>query len=125
MRLVLAAALTLATALPAAAADGQALFNARCKRCHTITGANTPGAPSLKGVAGRKIAGAPGFAYSAGLKGKGGTWTDASLDAYLANPSEFAAGTRMFARVAQPAARAAIIDYLKTLNQERPCAACP
>lgn len=116
MRLALATALTLATALPAAAADGQALYNAQCKSCHAITGANTPGGPSLKGVAGRKIAAAPGFAYSAGLKGKGGVWTDANLDAYLANPSEFAAGTRMFARVAQPAARSAIIGYLKSLN---------
>ena len=30
--------------------------------------------------------------------------------------STFAPGTRMFARVAQPQARAAIIGYLKTLN---------
>lgn len=118
MRLVLAAALTLATALPAVAAgpDGQALYNAQCKSCHTITGASTPGGPSLKGILGRKVAAAPGFAYSPGLKAKGGIWTDASLDAYLANPAGFAAGTRMFARVAQPAARTAIIGYLKTLN---------
>ena len=117
MRLVLAAALLLASALPAAAAvDGQALFNAQCKSCHTVTGVSSPAGPSLKGVAGRKIAAAPGFTYSSGLKGKGGTWTDASLDAYLASPSVFAPGTRMFARVAQPAARTAIIGYLKTVN---------
>ena len=69
--------------------------------------------PTLKGVAGRKIAGAPGFAYSAGLKARTGTWTDAGLDAYLANPAGFAPGTRMFARVAQPEARSAVIQYLK------------
>lgn len=118
MRLVLAAALTLATALRAGAAapDGQALYNAQCKSCHTVTGVSTPGGPSLKGVAGRKIAAAPGYVYSSGLKSKTGAWTDANLDAYLTAPVTFAPGTRMFARVAQPAARAAIIGYLKTLN---------
>ena len=114
MRLALAATLVLASALPALAEDGQALFNAQCKSCHTLTGVNGPAGPSLKGVAGRKIAGSAGFAYSAGLKAKTGTWTDASLDAYLTNPSAFAPGTRMFARVAQPAARSAVIQYLKS-----------
>lgn len=114
MRIALAAALVLASALPAAAEDGQALFNAQCRSCHTLTGINGPAGPSLKGVAGRKIAGAPGFAYSAGLKARTGTWTDANLDAYLANPAGFAPGTRMFARVAQPAARSAVIQYLKS-----------
>ena len=116
MRLVLAAALALTAALPAAAQDGQALFNAQCKSCHTITGVSSPGGPTLKGVAGRKIASAPGFTYSAGLKGKAGNWTDANLDAFLTNPSAYAPGTRMFPRVAQPAARASIIGYLKTLH---------
>lgn len=114
MRIALAAALVLASALPAAAEDGKALFNAQCRSCHTLTGTSGPTGPTLKGVSGRKIAGAPGFAYSAGLKAKAGTWTDASLDAYLSAPSTFAPGTRMFARVAQPAARSAVIAYLKT-----------
>ncbi|MBI5940989.1 MAG: c-type cytochrome [Caulobacterales bacterium] len=116
MRLVLAAALALTTALPATAQDGQALYNAQCKSCHTITGVSGAGGPSLKGVFGRKIASAPGFAFSSGLKGKAGTWSDASLEAYLAAPVTFAPGTRMFARVAQPEARKAIIGYLKTLH---------
>ena len=116
MRLILAAAFFLTATAPAWAEDGQALFNVQCKSCHTITGVSSPSGPTMKGVAGRKIASAPGFAYSAGLKGKTGTWTDASLDAYLTGPSTFAPGTRMFARVAQPGARAAIISYLKTLH---------
>lgn len=116
MRLVLAAALLLAAAAPAGAQDGQALFNAQCKSCHTVTGVNSPAGPTLKGIAGRKIAAAPGYNFSTGLKAKTGTWTDASLDAYLANPSGFAPGGKMFARVAQPAARTAIIGYLKTLR---------
>ncbi|MDP1630831.1 MAG: c-type cytochrome [Caulobacter sp.] len=114
MRFILAVALAVTSALPAAAQDGAALFNAQCKSCHSLTGTSSPAGPSLKGVAGRKVAGAPGFAYSTGLKAKGGTWTDANLDAFLTNPSGFAPGARMFARVAQPQARAAIIGYLKT-----------
>lgn len=116
MRLVLAAALVLATAVPAAAEDGKALFNAQCRSCHTVTGPGGPAGPGLQGVVGRKIAGGPGYAYSPGLKAKAGSWTAASLDAYLANPSAFAPGGRMFARVAQPGARAAIIAYLKAPN---------
>lgn len=113
MRIALAVTLALAAG-PALAQDGAALFAAQCKSCHTLAGTSGPAGPTLKGVAGRKIAGAPGYAYSAALKGKGGTWTDAALDAYLTNPAAFAPGGRMFNRVAQPQARAAIIRYLKT-----------
>lgn len=115
MRLLLSATLALtAMAGAAAAQDGAALFNAQCKSCHTVTGTNGPAGPSLKGVAGRKIAGSPGYAYSKALSGKGGAWTDAQLDAYLSGPATFAPGTKMFNKVADPKARAAIIGYLKT-----------
>lgn len=122
MRLALAAAAVVtAAAVPAPAPaaiapDGQALYNAQCKSCHSVTGPSTPAGPTLKGVAGRRIASAAGFTFSAGLKAKAGSWTDANLDAYLANPSAFAPGGRMFNRVAQPGARAAIIAYLKAQN---------
>jgi cytochrome c len=114
MRIVLTFALTLTAATPALAQDGAALFAGQCKSCHTVSGPSSPAGPSLKGVVGRKAATAPGFNYSPGLKAKGGTWTDATLDAYLTGPSAYAPGTKMFARVAQPQARAAIIAYLKT-----------
>lgn len=109
--------LTIAATLLAGAAsaqDGAALFNAQCKSCHTLTGTNGPAGPSLKGVAGRKIAGSAGYAYSKALSGKAGTWTDAQLDAYLSGPAAFAPGTKMFNKVADPKARAAVIGYLKT-----------
>lgn len=117
MRLILAAALAVSTlAAPAVAQDGAALFNAQCKSCHSVTGASSPAGPTLKGVFGRKAATAPGYAFSAGLTKKGGVWNDASLDAYLAAPSTYAPGTKMFNRVANPQARAAIIAYLKTVK---------
>lgn len=103
-----------AVAGTAQAADGAKIFQLQCKTCHGAK--SSPMAPSLAGVAGRKIAGLSDFAYSTGLKGKDGTWTDANLDAYLASPSKFAPGTRMTAGVVSAPDRTAVIGYLKTLK---------
>jgi cytochrome c len=102
-------------ATPALAADGAQLFNAQCKVCHQA--ATTPLAPTLVGVTGAKIASKPGFPYSPGLKAKSAqTWSDANLDAYLANPAGFAPGTRMIVKVPAAADRQALIKYLATLK---------
>ncbi|MDB5431281.1 MAG: cytochrome c family protein [Caulobacter sp.] len=116
MRLIVLAAAAALLAGPALAADGAAIYNSQCKACHGAAGAGGPAGPALKGVARRKVASAPGFAYSAGLKAKGGAWTDPNLDAFLTNPGGFAPGSKMFARAAQPGDRAAVIAYLKTLK---------
>ncbi|WP_430423170.1 c-type cytochrome [Phenylobacterium sp.] len=105
-----AIALTLAAG-PALAQDGAQLFNMQCKMCH----GGSPMGPALSGVAGGPVA-AKAFAYSPGLKNKGGTWTDANLDAFLKAPSAFAPGTKMLISVPADANRAAIIGYLKTLK---------
>ncbi len=84
-----------------------------CSNCHFK---DSNFAPALEGVAGRRIARAPGFLYSAGLKSKPGDWTDANLDAFLSNPQVFAPGTGMDASVADPGQRKAVIAYLKTLR---------
>jgi len=101
---------------PALAATGQDLFNDQCAECHGTDAASTATAPTLKGVYGRKIASLSDFQYSAALKGKGGTWTDATLGAFLADPKTFAPGTTMFGGAADGAQRQAIIDYLKSLK---------
>ena len=107
-----ATVLSLLSVAPAAAADGAQLFNMQCKMCH---GGSVMG-PTLSGVAGGAIAAKPGFAYSPALKAKGGTWTDANLDAYLKAPGGFAPGTRMLISVPAEANRAALIGYMKTLK---------
>lgn len=110
-----AAALALGLAAsPALAADGAKTFQLQCKTCHGAK--STPMGPALAGVAGAKIAGRSDFAYSAGLKAKAGTWTDANLESYLAAPGKFAPGTRMMVGVANAADRAAVTAYLKTLK---------
>jgi cytochrome c len=101
-------------AAPALAADGAKLFQLQCKTCHADK--STVMAPTLTGVTGRGIASLADFKYSAGLKAKGGTWTVANLDAFLAAPAKFAPGTRMPIAVANPADRTALIGYLKTLK---------
>ena len=113
-RAILAA--VLACAATPALADGAGLFAQRCAGCHTVTAASSPGGPTLKGVVGRKIAGLGDFNYSAGLKAKGGTWTAASLGAFLTAPSTFAPGSKMFVSVPAPADRAALISYLSGLK---------
>lgn len=105
-----------AAAVVGDAAAGEKSF-AKCKACHTVNpgGANGIG-PNLAGVVGGPVgAHAAGFAYSDVLKGKGGTWDDATLDAWLTNPKGFAPGTKMtFAGIADAQERANIIAYLKT-----------
>ena len=108
-------------ALVAAAdpAKGEQTFK-KCASCHTINagGANGIG-PNLHGVFGSGVGKhAAGFAYSADLAGKGGNWDAATLDAWLASPKKFAAGTKMtFAGLATPEERAGVIAYLKSQSQ--------
>ena len=59
-----------------------------------------------------------GFAYSDGMKAKGGDWTFDDLDHFLTNPKAYVSGTKMaFAGEADPQKRADIIDYLHTLAE--------
>ncbi len=93
-----------------------ALFNAQCGDCRTVAASSTDFGPSLKGVVGRPVAGLKDFTYSAALKARGGTWTEAALDAFVANPSAVVPGTAMTGGAPVAADRAAIIAYLKTLK---------
>lgn len=88
-----------------------------CSVCHAVTkGANKAG-PSLYGIVGRKVATAPGFKYSPSMIAKGGVWSEAALDTYLANPRQTVPGTYMsYSGQKDPAKRAALIGYLKTLK---------
>ncbi len=105
-----------AVALVGDAVKGQKSF-AKCASCHTIApgGPNGQG-PNLAGIYGdKKGEGRGGFAFSDGLKAKGGTWDDASLDAWLSNPSGYVPGTKMsFAGLSDAQERANVIAYLKT-----------
>ncbi|WP_133364688.1 c-type cytochrome [Qipengyuania sediminis] len=110
------AAYDLGTLLAAAdPAAGEKLF-AKCSTCHTYNqgGANGIG-PNLWAVLGSPIGShAPGFAYSAALKEKGGTWDYAAMDAWLKSPKAFAPGTKMsFAGLSKPEDRASLMAFMK------------
>lgn len=98
--------------------QGQKLVRQRCTSCHTAGGGDGDGdmGPSLKGIVGRKVAGASGFAYTPQLRAVDGTWTAQRLEKFLEDPSKFAAGTAMPIRVPSPHDRADIVSYLASLK---------
>jgi cytochrome c len=97
--------------------QGAAAAAAQCGACHGFDkgGAAMVG-PNLYGVVGRGVAQAPDYAYSASLSAHRGVWTVTALGDWLANPRQFAPGTKMgFAGIADPGQRAPIVAYLRTL----------
>jgi cytochrome c len=89
-----------------------------CQTCHNFQkGAGVKIGPPLYGVVGRKKGSVPGFAYSPGMKSKGGTWTFADINTFITKPSAYVPGTKMtFAGESDPVKRANIIAYLRTLS---------
>jgi cytochrome c len=96
-------------------AAGQRVF-AQCAGCHaTAPGVNKIG-PSLAGVVGRKSGTEAGYAYSTGMKAADITWNDDTLDKFLAAPTSFVHGTKMFISVPNGGDRQNVIAYLGTLK---------
>lgn len=106
------------------AEQGRALYAQTCVKCHddTATQERLQG-PPLSGVVGRKVGSVKGFGYSDALKkanGAGRTWSEAELDAYLANPDKAMPGGYMPLAVPDKADRLNLITYLKTLVAKEP-----
>ncbi|MFC0254338.1 PQQ-dependent sugar dehydrogenase [Massilia consociata] len=106
-----------AAAQPAA---GRTVFQNNCASCHSADPNLSPLAgPGLYRVLGRKAAAVPGYNYSqalnkAGAAGK--TWTREELDLFLADPAKNVPGTTMPVGISDKKARAALIDYLASLQ---------
>jgi cytochrome c len=90
----------------------------KCAACHQFTkdGRNGQG-PLLWNVVARVKGSAAGFNYSAALKdraAKGEKWDFESLDAFIANPKAYMAGTSMnYAGIARTDERADLILYMR------------
>ncbi|MEM6972403.1 MAG: cytochrome c family protein [Pseudomonadota bacterium] len=92
--------------------NGKSIFRA-CAACHKVQdGANAVG-PHLWGVVGRGIGAVDGFNYSGALADKGGEWNFENLAGFLANPKEWAPGTRMsYSGLKDPKDRVDLISWL-------------
>jgi cytochrome c len=88
---------------------------APCAACHSTKAGQNRLGPSLAGVVGRPKASVPGFTYSPAMKAQKGVWSEAELDAYIADPRGKVPGSRMiYAGMPDPAKRAKLIAWLKT-----------
>lgn len=112
---------------PQAAALSGAPIGAReyraCAVCHASAPPGTPAGdmrlvgPSLWGVYGRPAGRLDGYAYTTAMRKANIVWDVSTLDAFIANPQAVVRGTRMsYAGEPDAEKRAAIIEYLKTLQ---------
>jgi len=87
-----------------------------CQSCHAFEkGAGPKVGPPLYGVIGRPKGSIAGFAYSDGMKAKGGVWTYEDLNTFITKPSAFVSGTKMtYPGESDPQKRADILDYLQS-----------
>lgn len=97
--------------------DGMKLIK-KCTACHTVEqgGPNRVG-PNLWNIVNMPVAHHAGFAYSDGMKTKGGTWSYENLNQFLFKPKSFVPGTKMnFAGLSKDTDRANLIKYLRSLS---------
>lgn len=89
-----------------------------CMQCHTVETQAHDGLIPLAGLIGRAAASSVGVEYSNALKASGLTWSEETLDKFLAEPGEFVPGTTMPVQIADVDERQAIIEYLKRLGAQ-------
>jgi cytochrome c len=89
----------------------------KCAACHTFAKGEKNGVgPNLYGIVGDKVGEGRGFNFSAGMKGKGGTWTIDALNQFVTNPKGYVPGTAMgFAGIQKDSERADVLAYLNSL----------
>jgi cytochrome c len=99
---------------------GAQLFQ-QCRACHSTQDGEHMTGPSLAHVWNRKAATTADFLrYSEALKRSGLTWSDATLERWLANPAQLVPGTAMtFAGIRERQAREDLIAYLKALDANK------
>lgn len=102
------------------AAEGEKIYNQKCKVCHQIgEGAKNFVGPELNGISGRKTGSVPDYNYSEANKSSGITWDEAALNEYLANPKAKIPGTKMiFAGLPKESDRENVIAYISQFDAE-------
>ena len=99
--------------------NGKTIANKLCIACHTFDkGQPNRIGPNLYGVFDEPIAtGHEGYAFSSALQAHKAKWTPDELNAWLANPTDYAHGTKMtFVGLPKAKDRADVIAYLDSLS---------
>lgn len=116
------------TVVPRAGADVLAAFQGErgaeifraCAACHTLTPADGNRAgPTLHGLFGRRIASAPGYAYSDAFKAMDIVWTKETVaKLFEIGPSAYTPGTKMPEQTIGSAEdRQALVDWLEKVTK--------
>jgi cytochrome c len=113
----LAPFLLAANGMPSGDAEtGEAYFTQNCMMCHSVTpGAKGGVGPNLRGLGGA-VSGAGEFRFTAALKNAHITWSEQTLDRFLAAPSQEVPGTMMVTSIDDPQKRADVVAYLLSLR---------
>jgi cytochrome c len=99
---------------PGNVALGQAVYEAKCSACHSITDHRV--GPRHAGVLGRKAGSVAGYDYSPALASSRVVWTQATLKKWLTDPELVIPGQRMGYRLGPAQERADVVAYLATLK---------
>lgn len=100
---------------------GKILFQQDCTLCHTTGQDDRPiggQGPSLAGVVGRRAAAVTNYGYTKALEASALVWNVATLQQFLAGPTELVPGTNMAIAVADHVDRVDLIAFLTTLAPE-------
>jgi cytochrome c len=97
---------------------GEKVFVLRCKVCHTVVeGETNRVGPNLSGVWGRPAGARDDFRYSSAHRKSDAVWDEVTLDLYLEDVAQVVPNpVKRFSGIKDPADRASIIAYLKTLR---------
>jgi cytochrome c len=94
---------------------GKELFDKRCGGCHALD--RDKEGPRLGGVYGRAAGAVTSFQYSGPLQKSKITWTDETLDKWLADPEKLVPDSDMAFHMESADERREIIAYLKSAGK--------